>query len=88
MNIERLKELSGIVAEAGPGPDVQDYERKLNTIADYLAALTVHEAKKMSQDPDLEGLQDVLKVIEKDLMGKAKNKLEGKMYKRSQQRKK
>lgn len=78
--------LKDLLETNGHGPDVQDYEQKLDVIVNYLVTLATHEAKKAVQNPDAEHIKYALEVIEKDLFGKAANKLAGKQYQRSQYR--
>lgn len=83
-----LKKIATPITEAvGHGSDVMDYEKKLNTIVNFLVTFAKHEAKKMVKDPDSEHIKSALEVIEKDLIGKAANKIKNKQYQRSEQRK-
>lgn len=71
----------------GHGPDVMDYEKKLDTIVNFLITFATHEAKKSVKDPDAGHVKAALEVIEKDLIGKAANKIKNKTYQRSKERK-
>jgi len=78
--------IKDLLEAGGHGPDVQDYEQKLDVIVNDLITLATHEAKKAVQNPDAEQIKYALEVIEKDLIGKAANKLAGTHYQRSQYR--